>query len=105
MANATDSFNFKVEIAGQTGGNGTKGVQIMVPLKYLSNFWRALEMPLINCKINLILTWSANCVIVHTNVANQGDAFAISKKKLYVPVMTLSTQDNAQFLLQLKIRF
>ena len=105
VANATDSFNSKAKIAGQTGGNGTKGVQIMVPLKYLSNFWRALEMSLINCEINLILTWSANCVIVYTNVANQGDAFAITKTKLYVLVVTLSTQDNAKFLLQLKIRF
>ena len=46
--NHTDSFNFKVKITGQTGDNGTKDVEIMVPLKYLSNFWRTLEMPLIN---------------------------------------------------------
>ena len=44
-------------------------IEIMVPLKYFSNFWRTLEMPLINCEANLILTWSANCVMVHTNVA------------------------------------
>ena len=69
-ANATDSVNFKVKMAGQTGDEGTKSVEIMVPLKYLSNFWRTLEMPLINCDINLILTWSANCVIVYTDVAN-----------------------------------
>ena len=69
----------------------------MVPLKYLSNFWRMLEMPLINCEINLILTWPANCVIVSTNVANQNATFAITDAKLYVSVVTLSTQDNAKF--------
>ena len=70
-ANATDSFNFKAKITGQTGNNGTKNVEIMVPLKYLSNFGGNLEMPLINCEVNLTLTWSANCVIVYTNVENQ----------------------------------
>ena len=66
-ANATDSFNFKLKITDQTGNNGgIDNVEIMVPLKYLSNFWRTLEMPLINCGINLILAWSENCVIVYT---------------------------------------
>ena len=69
-ANATDSFNsFKAKITGKTGDDGTKNVEIMVLLKYLSNFWRTLEMPLINCDINLILTWSAKCVIASTYVA------------------------------------
>ena len=62
--NLTDSFNFKIKITSQTGNEGTKNVEIMVPLKYLSNFLRTLEMSLINCEINLILTWSTNCVIV-----------------------------------------
>ena len=71
-ANATDSFNFKTKITGQTDNNGRiDNVEIMVPLKYLSNFWRTLEMLLINCEANLILTWSADCVIICTNVANQ----------------------------------
>ena len=70
----------------------------MVPLKYLSNFWRSLEMPLINCEVNLILTWSEKCVIVYTDVANQEATFAITETKLYVPVVTLSTQDNATLL-------
>ena len=52
----TDSFHFKVKTTGQTGDDGTKNDEIMVPVKYLSNFWRTLEMPLINCEINLILT-------------------------------------------------
>ena len=103
--NLTDSFNFKVKMTGQTGDKGTKTVEIMVPLKYLSNFWRAFEMPLINCFVNLMLTWSANCVIVSTDVANQIATFAITDTKLYVPVVTLSTQDNAKLLEQLKSGF
>ena len=92
-------------MTGQAGDDGTKNVEIKVPLKYLSNFWRTLEMPLINCEISLILTWSANCVIVFTNVANQNATFAITDTKLYVPVVTLSTQDNAKLLQQLKSGF
>ena len=68
--NLTDSFNSKVKITGQTGGDGTKNAEIMASLKYLSNFGRTLKMPLIKCEINLLLTWSTNCVIVSTNVAN-----------------------------------
>ena len=59
--NATDSFNFKAKITGQTNDNGVINFEIMVPLKYLSNFWRTLEKPLINCEIELILNWSADC--------------------------------------------
>ena len=77
----------------------------MVPLKYVSNFWRTLEIPLINCEINLILTWSASCVIVSTNNANQNATFAITNTRLYVPVVTLSTQENAKLLQQLKSGF
>ena len=64
----------------------------MVPLEleYLSNFWRTLEIPFINCEINLILTWSVNCVISNA-AANQATTFAITDTKLYVPVVTLST--------------
>ena len=70
-ANATDSFNFKTKITGQTDNNGRiDNVEIMVPLKYLSNFWRTLEMPLITCEVNLILIWSADCVVIYTDVAN-----------------------------------
>ena len=66
----TDPFNFKVKMTGQTRDDETKTVEIMVPLSYLSIFWRSLELPLINCEFNLILTWSANCVIVSTNISN-----------------------------------
>ena len=82
LDNLTDSFNFKVKFTGQTGDDGTKDVEIMVPLKYLSNFWRTLEMPLINCEINLILMWSSTCVIVSTNIANQVATFAITDTKI-----------------------
>ena len=73
-------------------------VEIMVPLKYLSNFRKTLEMPLFNCEVNLILTWSANCVIVSTDVVNQNATFTITETKFYVPTVTLSTQDNAKLL-------
>ena len=59
----------------------------MVPLKCLSNFWRTLEIPLINCEANLILTWLSTCVITDSNGAG---IFAITDTKLYVPVVTLS---------------
>ena len=62
-------------------------------------------MPLINCEVNLILTWSADCVIIYTNVANQIPTFTITETNLYVPVVTLSTQDNAKLLPQLKSDF
>ena len=71
----------------------------MVPLKYLSNFWRTLELPLINCEVHLILTWSSTCVI--TNSTGAG-TFKIADTKLYVPVVTLSSQDNAKLLQQIK---
>ena len=103
--NTTDSFKFKAKITGKTGNNGTKDVEIMVPLKYLSNFWRTLEMPLINCEVNLILTWSSICVLIATSIQNQAARFAITDTKLYVPVVTLSTQENTKFLQQLKSGF
>ena len=62
----TDSvlFKFKQKITGQTGNDGTEDVEIMVPLKHLTNFWRALKMPLTNSEINLFLSCLANCFIV-----------------------------------------
>ena len=62
-------------------------------------------MSLINCEVNLIFTWSVNCVTVYTDVANQGAIFTITETKLYVPVVILSTQDNAKLLTQLKSGF
>ena len=62
-------------------------------------------MALINCEVNLILTWSADCVIIYTDVGNQIPTFIITETNLYVPVVTLSTQDNAKLLTQLKSGF
>ena len=90
-ANATDSFKFKANITGQAGINGgMNGAEIIMPLKYLSNFCRIPEMFLFNCEININLTWSANCVIVYTNVANQNPTSEITETKFYVVVATLS---------------
>ena len=111
-ANATDSLDFEIKITGQAAADNNDGnidgkvnVEIMVPLKYLSNFWGILEMSLINCKVELILNWSANCVITYTNIADQVPTFKITETNLYVPVVTLSTQDNVKLLPQLKSGF
>ena len=74
----------------------------MVSLKYLSNFWRTLEMPLINCEVNPISTRSSTCVITNSTGA---ETFEITDTKLYVPVVTLSTEKNAKLLQQLKAGF
>ena len=69
------SFKFKLQITAQTGKGGTKDVQIMVLLKNLSNFQRTIEMPLINCEINLQLKWSGKCILVTGTAANQVSKF------------------------------
>ena len=99
----SESFKSKIKITGNTPANGNKkDIEIIVPLKYLSNFWRTLEMPLINCEVILIFTWSSTCVI--TNSIGAG-SFAITDTKFYVPVLTLSTQHNAKLLQLLKSGF
>ena len=77
----------------------------MVPSKHLSNFLRNLEMPLKNCGINLALNWSKNCVIFSTDVTVKATIFSITDTKLYVPVVTLSTQDNPKLLEEFKSGF
>ena len=117
------SFDFKTSITERLEGTDrTKDVENTAPLKYLSNFWGALNMLLINCEINLILTWSENCVITskatRNTVFTQGESpavnavnnptnvtFKIKETKLYVTVVTLSTQVNKNFLEQLKSGF
>ena len=107
-ADAGGSESFKLKVQGNTAGagdnEGTLGVEIMVPLKYLSNFWRTLEMPLINCEVNLMLTWSANCVLSDAAAA-RATTFVITSTKLHVPVVTLSSEDNGKLLSQLKSGF
>ena len=92
----SELFKSKIKITGKSPNkDDEKDVEIMVPLKYLSNIWRTLEMPLINCEANLILTWSSTCVITNSTGAR---TFEITDTKLYVPVMTLSTQENTKLL-------
>ena len=85
------SFKHKASLIGDTGNTGIKnGIKIAVPLKYLSNFWRSLEMPLINCKVELSLKWYERCLLTATTTAT----FRITDEKLYVPIVTLSIEDN-----------
>ena len=99
----SESFKSKIKITGKAPNNGNKkNVKTIAPLKYLSNFWRILEMPLINCDVSLILTWSSTCVITTSTGSGR---FGITDTKLYVPFVTLSTQYNENFLPQLKSGF
>ena len=68
----------------------------MVLLKYVSNFWRTFKMPLINCEFTLDLNWSKNCVIATTDVVNERATSSITDTKLYVPLVTLLTPNNAK---------
>ena len=99
----SESIKSKVKIAGKTPDDGnTKHVEIMILLKYLSNFWRTLKTTWINFEVNLILTWSKDCVIINSNGERK---FKITDVKLYNPVATSSTHDNAKLLQQLKSGF
>ena len=83
----SEPFKSKIKIAGNTpAGCNIKDVEVIVLLKCLSNFWRALEMLLINCEVSLILTWSSTCVITNSTGAER---FAITDTKLFAPVVTL----------------
>ena len=92
-------------IADQTSNDGIKDVEKLAPVKYLSNFGGTLEMPPINCEINLILTWFSNWFIVAETANRQEPTFSITDPKLYVPIVTLSTQDNVKLSQQLKSGF
>ena len=82
-----------------------KNVKIKLPLKCLSNFWRTLKILLINREINLILTWSARCFIIDNLVFGQEPTLTVNDTKLYVPVVSLSMQDHAKLLEQVKSGF
>ena len=107
------SFKYKSSLITNTEENVTTiGIKIAVPLKYLSNFWRSLQMPLINYKVELSLKWIENCVLTSAAIganANATDAdsatFKITDAKLYVPVVTLSTEDNLKLVKQLNEGF
>ena len=93
----------KIKITGKSPTAGsTKDVEVAVPLKHLSNFWRTLEVLLINCETDPVLTWSADCVI---SSVNGETTFAITDTKLYAPVVTLSIQDNAKLYKKLESGF
>ena len=87
------SFKHKAVLIGNTENDGTKnGVKIAAPLKYLSNFWRSLEMPLINCKVEISLKWYETCLLTAATTAT----FEITDAKLYVPIVTLTVEDNSK---------
>ena len=116
------SFDYKASITRKLEGNNVEkdDIEIVVPLKYFSNFWRTLDIPLINCEVSLTLTWSENCVIT-SKATREADpdadpavaginnptnaAFKITDSKLYVPVVTLSAEDDNKPLEQLKTGF
>ena len=96
-ADNSSSFKYKVRLLGNPvlDGNITKrSVKVVVPLKYLSNFFRSLEIPLINCKIKLTLTWKKECVLSNQAV---NAVFINNGTKMYVPVVTLSKEGNKDF--------
>ena len=99
-ADNSSSFKYKISLLGNpvvANNIARRSVKVVVPLKYLSNFFRSLEMPLINCKIKLNLTWKKECVLS----TDDGNAvFIINDTKMYVPVVTLSKEDNKYFIEQ-----
>ena len=87
------SFKYKANLIATTENEGTKnGVKIAVPLKYLSNFWRSLEMPLFSCKVELLLKWIENCMLTTATTAN----FKITGAERYIPIVTLSSEGNVK---------
>ena len=109
LSSNSESFKYKTSITGNTYnvGDDEEGydankvgkneTEVVIPLKHLSNFWRTLNIPLINCEIELILTWSKNCVLADMTVANNpptGLDFQITDTKLYVPIVTLSKENG-----------
>ena len=104
----SQSFKYKAALLGKTAdavnntNSSVKEAKIVVPLKYLSNFWRSLEMPLINCKVHLELNWIEGCIL-----SSAGDSvkFEITDAKLHVPIVTLSTKDSVNLTKQLNEGF
>ena len=96
----SNSFKYKVSLLGNpvvADNIAKRSVKVVVPLKHLSNFFTSLEMPLISCKIKLNLTWKKECVL-STDAGNA--VFIINDTKMYVPVVTLSKEDNKDFIEQ-----
>ena len=106
--NNSQSFKYKAALLGKTAdavnntNSSVKEAKIVVPLKYLSNFWRSLEMPLINCKVYLELNCIEDCIL---SSAGDSAKFAITDAKLHVPIVTLSTKDSVNLTKQLSEGF
>ena len=118
LSSNSESFKYKTNIVGKTpeDNDSLTNAKVVIPLKYLSNFWRSLNIPLINCEVELILTWSKNCALVDMTRRNaQGNnpatvppteiTFEITDTNLYVPVVTLSKENDTKLLEQLKTGF
>ena len=126
----SEAFKYKNKITGNTynvdaaaqgydvNKNGTQKIELAIPLKYLGNFWRALNIPLISCEVSLELKWNKNCIItsleerqvdaeplVVTDNASTGATLAINDCKLYIPVVTLSKDNEIKLLTSLKSGF
>ena len=107
------SFKYKANLIANTESDGIKkGVKIAVRLKYFSNFWRSLEMPLINCEVELSLKWIENCVLTTAEIGANADAtgadsatLEVTDVRLYVPVVTLSAEDNVKLVKKLNEGF
>ena len=97
---------YKSKLISGTDDSNVNNVKLVVPLKYISNFFRSLEMPLVNCKTDLELTWHKVCMISSANAAaGQVVSFMITNTKLYLPIVTLSTKDNTNLAKQLNEGF
>ena len=120
VSSNSESFKYKTSIVGKApeDNDSLTNAKIVIPLKNLSNFWRALNIhtniPLINCEVELILNCSKNCVLADMTrnaganpaiVASSGATFKIKGTKLYVPVVTLSKENDTKLLKQLKTGF
>ena len=99
-ADNSSSLKYKISLLGNPvvdDNIARRSVKVAVPLKHLSNFFRSLEMPLINCKIKLNLTWKKECVL---STDDGNEVFIINDTKMYVPVVSLSKEDNKDFIEQ-----
>ena len=115
LSSNSESFKYKTSITGNTydvGADdadydanevGKNKTEFVIPLKHLSNFWRSLNIPLINCEVEVILTWSKNCVLVDMTADVVADpaiaaptelGFEITDTKLYIPLVTLSKEND-----------
>ena len=135
---SSEAFKYKTKIIGNTydvdstipnpagagrivnpnynlNNSGKKSVELAIPLKYLGNFWRALNMPLISCEVSIELKWNKNCVITSqqtginlgraNTAAPKGATLAINDCKLYILIVTLSKDDEIKLLTNLKSGF